>query len=77
MYEVALLRKTYQAAVVNKFRPIAILSTFMKLFSMVLADKVRLSSISVSQALFAFVPHFQAHEVVWILRALIKTLPSR
>ena len=69
---VALLRKKGFQNRVKDFRPIAILPVLYKVYSLVLLALTaqRLDRLEAPQ--FAFRPHFQAHEVIFILRSLIE-----
>ena len=60
-HEVMLAHKVAHACSVNKFRPIAILSVFLKLYSMVLPELCGLSDIGVSHYQAAFRKGHQPH----------------
>lgn len=71
-YEVSLIAKKYGAVRVQDFRPIAVWSVFLKMYSMVLAELCSLNAFSLSRFQFAFRKGYQTHEVVSSLRMVIE-----
>ncbi len=71
-HEVSLLAKITNAIYVTYFRPIAVLPVFFKLYSRELYMLGETVCRSLEAPQFAFRKFNQAHEVVFILRQLIK-----
>ena len=70
LHEATLIAKFFGAISVKDFRPIAVLSAFLKLYFLVLGELFHISDIHISQFQFAFRKGYQGHEIITIIRLL-------
>ena len=72
LYEITLLEKVMNPMIMRNWRPIAVMSVFSKLYSMLLSDVGGLRNVAINDCQFAFRPGFQSAEVLFVLRQLIE-----
>ncbi len=71
-HEATLIAKFFGAVRVKDYRPIAVLSVFLKLYFIILGELCGLRDLPVSKYQFAFRKGYQGHEIVSILRFLVE-----